>query len=108
MWLKNYAHFALIGTPSTENPGTVPYVHSCPSCSATDCLTRCDAGDGQAEGAYEVILVDIFVHDLESNQRQIWVTDDKLEYLVPDWVEACAGTNKDKESGTLRLVWKYL
>jgi hypothetical protein len=47
-----------------------------------------NAGEWEAEGANEIILVDIFVHHLESNQRQVWVTDDELEYFIPYRVES--------------------
>ena len=46
------------------------------------------AGEWEAEGANEIILVDILVHHLESDQRQVWVADDKLEYFIPYWVES--------------------
>ena len=46
------------------------------------------AGEWEAEGANKIILVDVLVHHLESNQRQVWVADDELEYFIPYRIES--------------------
>ena len=46
------------------------------------------AGEWEAKGANEIILVDVLVHHLESNQRQVWVADDELEYFIPYRIES--------------------
>ena len=46
------------------------------------------AGEWETEGANEIILIDVLVHDLESNQRQVWITDDELKNFIPKWVES--------------------
>ena len=58
------------------------------------------AGEWKTEGANEIILIDVLVHDLESNQRQVWVTDDKVENFIPKWVESweVEGNGDDKKS----------
>ena len=57
------------------------------------------AGEWEAEGANEIVLVDVLVHDLESNQRKVWVTDDELEDFIPHRVESWKrGGNTDETS----------
>lgn len=50
-------------------------------------LTWHYAWEREGERANEIVLIDVFVHDLEADQSQVWITDDEMEHFVPNWVE---------------------
>jgi len=59
-------------------------------------VARHHTADGQRVWPNKVILVEIFVHDLEADKGQLREHDNRLQVFIPLRVEACSG-EKERE-----------